>query len=53
MVEYALLAAVIAIGLISIWRAIGFDLRPIFNYSADQISDSQEAAEAGAEGGTP
>ena len=49
MLEYCLLAAVIAVGLISIWRAIGFDLRPIFQYSSDQISDSQDAVEAGAE----
>lgn len=45
LVEYCLLAAVIAIGLISVWRAIGIDLRPIFQYSADTISEQQEASE--------
>ncbi len=46
-IEYGLLAAIIAMGLISIWQAIGFDLRPIFRFASDAIDEEVEPSEEG------
>ena len=46
-IEYGLLAAVIAIGLISIWQTIGFDLRPIFQFSGEKIQEEVDSAKEG------
>jgi len=44
-IEYGLLAAIIAIGLIGIWRQIGFDLRPIYDFLSGKIDEQVDAAE--------
>lgn len=46
-IEYGLIVGIIAIGLIAVWRQIGFDLRPIYNYLSGEVDEEVEAARSG------